>query len=279
MKMKMDKLRFGTAGIPVSTKGDTIQGIKDVRRLGLDSFELEFVRSINIKKEKAPEIKKVAKENDVVLTCHAPYYINLNSEDKKKFHASISYIVNSAKITSLCGGWSVCFHAGYYMKENSEKVYEKIKNGIKKIVDAVKEYDDKIWISPEVSGKLSQFGSVDELIKLSKETEQVMPCIDFSHNFSRSIGKENKLEDFKEILNKIKDNLGKEYLENMHIHVSGIEYGDKGEKNHLILKESEFNYKDLMKALKEFKVKGVLICESPNIEEDALLMKKFYSRV
>ena len=103
-----------------------------------------------------------------------------------------------------------------------------------------------------------------------------MPCIDFSHNFARSIGRANKLGDFREVLNKIKDNLGKEYLERMHIHIAGIEFGDKGEKNHLILKESKFNYKDLMKALKEFKVKGVLISESPNIEQDAILMQKEY---
>src|SRR3989344_710058 len=165
----MDKLRFGTAGIPISTKGDTIKGIEDVRKLGLDSFELEFVRSINIKKEKAPEVNVTAKKNDIVITCHAPYFINLNSEDNKKFHASISYITNSAKITSLCGGWSVCFHAGYYQKQDPEKVYEKIKEGIKIIVKEVKQFDKDIWIRPEISGKPSQFGDLNELIKLSKE--------------------------------------------------------------------------------------------------------------
>src|SRR3989344_7478596 len=131
----MDKLRFGTAGIPTCTKGDTIQGIKDVRKLGLDSFELEFVRSINISKEKAPEVNKVAKEKDVVLTCHAPFFINLNSDNPKIFHASISYIANSAKITSLCGGYSVCFHAGYYMKDSPETAYKRVKEAIRKIVN------------------------------------------------------------------------------------------------------------------------------------------------
>ena len=277
--MDFDKLRFGTAGIPIRTKGDTLQGIKEVRKLNLDCFELEFVRGINIKEEKTPEIKKVAKENDVILSCHSPYWVNLNSEDKKKYHASISYIVNSAKISSLCGAYSVTFHAGYYQKQSLNLVYEKIKSGIKEIVKQVREFDKSLWISPEVSGKPSQFGSVEELIKLSQDIEQVMPCIDFSHNFSRSIGKANKLEDFKDVLNKIKDNLGKEYLEGMHIHISGIEYGEKGEKHHLILEESKFNYKDLLKVLKEFKVKGIVICESPNIEEDALLMKNYFEKV
>ncbi|HLC58136.1 MAG TPA: TIM barrel protein [Candidatus Nanoarchaeia archaeon] len=275
----MDKLRFGTAGIPICTKGDTLKGIGQIRKLNLDAMELEFVHSINISKEKAPEVMKAARDNNVVLTCHAPYYINLNSDDKKKYHASISYIVNSARITSLCKGWSVCFHAGYYMKTDKEKTYERIKDAVKKIVKEVKEFDDKIWIRPEISGKGSQFGDLDELIKLSRDVDGVMPCIDFSHLYARTIGENNSYKEFKLIFERVEKELGKVALENMHMHVSGIEYGEKGEKNHLILKESGFNYKELLKALKEFRVKGVLICESPNIEEDALLMQKEFNKL
>ena len=275
----MDKLRFATPGIPIRTKGDTIQGIKDTGKMGLGAFELEFVRSINIKEDKAPEIKKVAKENDVVLTCHTPYFMNLNSVEPKTYHASIGYVVNSAKILSLCGGWSVCFHAGYYQKQSPEKVYEKIKIGIKEIVKKVKEFDDKIWIRPEISGRVAQFGEMDEVINLSKEIEQVAPCIDFSHLYARSIGKNNTYLEFKEILNKVEKNLGKKALSEMHMHATGMNYGDKGEKNHLALKESDFNYKDLMKVLKEFKVKGVLTVESPDGENDALYLQKVYEKI
>jgi len=274
----MDKLRFGTAGIPTCTKGDTIQGIKDVNSLKLGSFELEFVRSINISEEKAPEIKKAAKDNNIVLTCHAPYFINLNSTDPKIFHASIGRIVKSANITSLCGGYSICFHAGFYQKQDPKKVYENIKTGFKKILDEVKEFDKNIWIRPEISGKIAQFGDLNELIKLSKDFDQVLPCIDFSHLFARTVGKNNTLEEFNSILEQV-EKIGKDSIKNMHIHVSGIEYGDKGEKHHLILEESKFNYKDLMKALKEFKVKGYLTCESPNIEKDAILMKNYYEKI
>lgn len=273
----MDTLRFGTAGRPSITKGDTIEGIKTVRKLGLDSLELEFVHSINIKKEKAPELKKAAKENDIVLTCHAPYYINLNSQDKRKFHASVAYIVNSTKITSLCGGWSVCFHGGYYMKQDPKQVYEKIKDGIKKIVKEVKQFDKKIWIRPEISGKPTQFGDLKELIKLSQEIDQVLPCIDFSHLWARNSGRlYNTKEEFKQVLIDLEKHLGKIALENMHIHISGIAYGEKGEKNHLMLKESKFNYKDLLKELKKFKCKGIVTCESPIVEKDALLLQNIY---
>ena len=130
----MNKLNFGTAGIPNSTNPrNTIEGIKRVKELNLDNLELEFVHSINITKEKAPEVKELSKQNNIVLTCHAPYYINLNSKEKAKFYASINRIVKSAEIANLCGAYSLCFHPGFYMKDDSKLVYENIKNGIKQV--------------------------------------------------------------------------------------------------------------------------------------------------
>ncbi len=277
--MSISRLNFGTAGIPLSTKPrDTINGIKEVRKLNLDALELEFVRQIYIKKDQTPEIGKQAKSDNVILTAHCPYFINLNSEDKKKYYASIGYIKNSAIITSLCDGYSVCFHAGYYQKQDPEKVYKKIKEAIKMIVKDVKEQNKNIWIRPEISGKQSQFGSLNEIIRISKEIDQVLPCIDFSHLYARTIGQNNTREEFKKILQEIEKSLGKIALNNMHIHLSGIAYGEKGEKNHLNLKDSKLNYEDLLKTLKEFKCKGVVICESPNIEEDAILLKEIYKK-
>ena len=104
---KIDKLRFGTAGIPTCTKGDTLQGIEDVRRLNLDSFELEFVHSVNIKEDKTDLVKEAAKKNDIILTAHGSYYVNLSSDDKKKIEASKKRILDAAKILSLCGGHSI----------------------------------------------------------------------------------------------------------------------------------------------------------------------------
>lgn len=276
----MKKLLFGTAGIPICARGsDTATGIAEVRNLGLDAMELEFVRSINITKEKAPLIKKSAKDNNIVLTCHAPYFINLNSLETKKVKASIQRILSSAKIANLCGGYSVCFHPGFYMKETKENTFERIKKNIKEIVSKIKDDGNKIWVRPETTGKESQFGSYEELIKISEDISQVLPCIDFSHLHARSVGAMNSYDEFSKVLGRVEKKLGKNTLNNMHIHVSGIEYGEKGERKHLILEDSDFNYKELMKALKDYKVKGVLICESPNIEDDALLMKKFYDSI
>ena len=276
----MKELIFGTAGIPLSANPRTTgDGIKHVKKLGLGSMELEFVHSVNISKEKAPLINKIAKENDVVLSCHAPYYINLNSSKKETIRASIDRILNAARITNLCGGWSTCFHAGYYEGQDPKKVYDIIKGNIKEIAYTLKDEGVDIWIRPETTGKDSQFGNVDEILQLSQEIDNVMPCVDFAHFHARTNGKYNTYPEFCSILEKIEKTLGKKGLENMHIHITGIAYGPKGEKNHLTLDESDLKYKELLKALKDFKVKGIVVSESPNLEGDALLMQKVFGKI
>lgn len=280
MKIRIDRLRFGTAGIPLSTpKPSTITGIQRVRELGLDAMELEFVRGVNISPEMAKKIKYVARKHDVLLTAHAPYYINLNAAEKSKVEASKKRIIQSAERLHEAGGWSVVFHAGYYLKQPPETVYEKIKNEIKDIVRQLQDRGIKIWIRPELTGKPTQFGELRELIKLSQDVEMVLPAIDFAHAHARHRGKLNTTEEWREMLALIEEELGREALDNMHIHVSGIHYTEKGEKHHLNLQESDLRWEDLLKVLKEFKVRGVVISESPNIEGDAILMKKKYEQI
>ncbi|MBT4541122.1 TIM barrel protein [Candidatus Woesearchaeota archaeon] len=282
--IKPSKLLFGSAGIPLSTPDRNISnGVKHVRKLGLDAMELEFVRSVNVSEEKAPLIKEIAKKNKVVLTCHGQYYINLNSLEPEKVTASVGRVLNAARIAWLCGGYSMTFHAAYYMKLEAEKVFTKVKKEMKKIVKTLQDEDNKIWIRPETTGKPSQWGTFQEIVKLSEEVEHVLPCIDFSHVHARHAGplgdasKYNNYDEFCEILGYVEKKLGREALNNMHCHVSGINYGPKGERNHLILKESDMKYKELMKAFKDFKLKGIIISESPNIEVDGLLMQKTYN--
>lgn len=255
----------------------TADGIRHVKKLGLGAMELEFVRNINITKGKAPEIKKAAEESGIVLTCHAPYFINLNSLEKAKIRASIGRILNSARIAGLCGAYSVCFHAGFYMKQEPKKVYEAIKGNLKEIASILKRENNDIWIRPETTGKETQFGNMDEILQLSQELDNVMPCVDFAHFHARTNGKYNTYNEFAGILEAIEKKLGKKGLEDMHMHVTGIAYGHGGEKKHLNLEESDLKYHELLKALKDFKVRGVAISESPNIEGDALMMKKVYS--
>jgi deoxyribonuclease IV len=275
----MNELIFGPAGVPLSAPTRSSQdGVAQVRKLGLGAMELEFVRGVRMGPSVAAEVKALAQKHSVVLTAHGPYYINLNSLEKAKADASIKRILETARVASQCGAYSITFHAAYYMKLEREKVYETVRSQLKAIVKTIRNEGITLWIRPETTGKDSQFGTVEEIIHLGQEVEQVMPCVDFSHLHARSGGKYNTVAEFNSVLDKIEHGLGKEALRNMHIHLSGIAYTDKGEQNHLVLKDSDMNYRGLMKSLKEYGCKGVVICESPNLEEDALKMKSEYEK-
>lgn len=276
----MDKLRFGTAGIPLSApESGTVNGIKHLRTLGLDCMELEFVRSVNIPQEKTFLVKKAAENCDIKLTCHGQYYINLNSEEKTKIEESQERILKAARIAWLCGAESLTFHAGFYLKKTEEETYQQIKKSLKRVVEVLKSENNHIHIRPETTGKPSQWGTLGEILRLSRELEQTQPCLDFSHLYARSSGKINSYEEFKKIIYEMEKSLGRSSLEKMHIHLSGIEYGLKGEKWHLNLTQCNLRYQELLKALKEFKCRGVVISESPNIEQDSLLMQKEYQKI
>lgn len=276
----MKALSFGTPGIPLSTSPlNTLNGVKQARALGLDAMELEFVQNVNVNEELAKEIKKVAKDLDIVITCHGQYYVNLAAIEPEKLHASVNRMLSAARRVHECGGWSITWHMGFYLGRPKEKVHEIIKHGVKDIVQKLRDEGIKIWIRPETTGKESQWGDLQETIKLSQEVEQVLPCIDFAHLHARYNGKNNTLEEFRDILSQIEKGLGREALDNMHIQCCGINYGPKGEKNHLNFADSDFNWRDMLKAWKEFKIKGVVITESPNVEGDALLLKREFAKL
>jgi len=272
-----DRLRFGPAGIPHSTqRKSTFNGIMQVKALGLDAMEIEFVRRINLREEEARKAGEAARSADVVLTVHAPYYINLASPEEEKAEASIQRICQSAVIGGLAGAWSVCFHPAYYKGRSPEEVYGIVKRALERIVETLKGDGVEIWVRPETAGALSEFGSLEEVVRLSEELDMVLPVVDFAHIYARSRGEYNSYEAFASILDVIEAHLGREALTNMHMHVSGIEYGEKGERRHLNLAESKLRFRELLKALKDYGVRGVLICESPNLEEDAMLLRDEY---
>lgn len=272
----MTKLNFLTAGMPSISKS-ALSALDDLKKLNLDGMELEYVHGVRKNLELAQEIKKIKQKTDLVLTAHGPYYVNLNATEELKIKNSVRHIVETAEQASNSGAFSFTFHAGFYLGTSKESTYKAIKKNLSIAIKKILDKDLKIWIRPETTGKESQFGNLEEIISLSQELENVMPCVDFSHLHARYNGKYNTKPEFEEGLNKIENGLGKEALNNMHIHLSGINYTAKGERNHLILKESDMNYKDLLKTLKEYKVKGALVCESPNIEIDTAILKKYYS--
>ena len=273
----MDKLYFLTAGVPLraGTKGYQ-KGFEIHDEMGLDGLELEFVHGVRISDKSKEVVSSAIKDSGKIITAHAPFYVNLNAREEEKVEASAQRIIETAQVTNELGGYSITFHAGFYLNQDAETVYGKIREQIKIITDDLAKVGNKIWIRPETTGKATQWGDLSEIIRLSKEFETVLPCVDFSHIHARYNGFWNTYDEFASIFEQIGNELGQVALDNFHAHIAGIEYSAKGEKKHLNLEESDFNYKDLLKAFKAFDVKGVIVCESPNIEDDAKLLKDYY---
>ena len=275
--MQIDRLLFGTAGVPNSTpkKNHPIEGIRKIHELGLDCMQLEFTHGVRMKEEMSSELRKISYELGIPLTSHGPYYINLNAREQDKIDSSVERIIQTAKISDLCGAESMTFHAAFYMKDSPFDVFDLVEKSLNIIEERLGRLDIEIELRPELTGKTSQFGSLDELISLTKRVGSVRPCMDFSHLYART-GDFNTYEEFCSILDRLGEELGKEAIENMHIHISGISSSPKGDLKHLNLNDSNFNWKDLLKALKDKDCRGYMICNSPNLEEDALLLKNYY---
>lgn len=272
---KFDKLNFITAGMPIRTgKGSYPQAFDVLKEMNLDGMELEFVHGVRMSDDNRIFVKEMAK--NFVITAHGPFYINLNSKEEEKIEASVQRIIDTAAVAAQAGAFSITYHAAFYMGGDKETVFEQVKTQTKRIIDILENEKIKVWVRPETTGKATQWGDIDEIINLSKEFEQVLPCVDFSHLHARSAGEYNTYDEFSKVLEKMGNNIGQYALENFHGHLAGIEYTAKGEKQHLNLENSDMNYKDLIKVMKGFGVKGALVCESPNIEDDCKLLKNYY---
>jgi deoxyribonuclease-4 len=275
--MAFDRLLFGTAGVPNSTakKNNPVEGVKRIHELGLDCMQLEFAHGVRMKEEVSSALRKVSYELGIPLTSHGPYYINLNAREQDKIDSSVERIIQTAKISDLCGAESMTFHAAFYMKDSPYDVFDLVEKSLNVIEERLSRLDIEIELRPELTGKTSQFGSLEELISLSKSVASCKPCMDFSHLYART-GSVNDYKGFCETLETLKNELGPNALKEMHIHISGISSNSKGDLKHLNLEKSKFNWKDLMKALKDLGCRGYVICNSPNLEVDAAMLKQYY---
>ena len=273
----MHKLHFLTAGLPLSSEGKGYKrGLELIKEMNLDGVEVEFVHGVRMNETNQKLVKEFAEAPEYAITCHGPYYINLNSQEEEKIDASVERILETARMAKLIGAYSITFHAAFYMKQSSDIVYNTVYKSMEKICSILDSENNTVWIRPETTGKGTQWGTLEEIVKLSKEFKQVLPCVDFAHIHARNNGIYNTYDEFSKMLDFMGKELGSDIFNNFHAHLAGIEYSVKGEKNHLILEESDMNYKDLLKVFKEFDVKGVLVCESPNIEGDTKLLKDYY---
>ena len=280
--MAQADFRFGTVGTPRSTPpkpGGTVGAVQRLSELGLDAFEIGWVQSVRVKVETCQLIKETAAAANVAISVHAPYFINLNAT-KEEWPKSRKRLMDAAYYGNLAGATDIIFHPGTYFGRPPEQVLEVAIPRLQGCVDELRTGGNPAVLRPETMGKSAQLVTLSDALQMAKQIEGVLPCVDFAHLHARAgDGSVNSYPEWVALLNQYKKALGARSMKRMHIHLAGIQYGPKGERNHLMLAESDFDLKGLMKALREFGCRGRILCESPVMEDDARAIKKAWQRV
>ncbi len=274
--------RFGTVGSPLGTPkkpGGSVGAIQFSRSIGLSAFELGWVQSVRVSPETCALIKAAASENDMGISVHAPYFINLNAEDDE-WPKSRKRLMDAAHYGNLAGATDIIFHPGSYFARDAGEVLKVAIPRLQGCVQELRKAGNMVTLRPETMGKSAMLGSLQDTLEMAGSIDGVEPCLDFAHLHARpGDGTMNTYDEWAAVLKAYSKALGKKGLKRLHIHLSGIAYGPKGEKEHLKLAEADLDLKALFAALNDWSCAGRILCESPIMEEDALNMKKAWLKV
>lgn len=276
---------FGPSGNSDSfyTEGHkhTVEAFEWIAGMGLNAYEYSFGRGVRLKQETAQEIGKKAAEAEVVLSVHAPYYINLATVEPDKAEANVRYLAESAQAAVWMGARRVVFHAGSQGMLSKEEAFARAKQALEAVVDALK--NEGLWeveLCPETMGRIKQIGDLEEVIELCGIDERIVPAIDFAHLHARGRGAINSEEDYARILDRLSDKLGGYRAKRFHVHFARIEYTAAGEKMHRTFADTQFgpDFRPLARLIAKRGLEPVLICESKGtMAEDAADMKRQYT--
>lgn len=275
--MTQTSFRFGTVGSPISTPkkpGGSVGAIQRTAELGLGAMELGWVQSVRVTEQTCAAIRAAGQEQGVLLSVHAPYFINLNANEEE-WPKSRKRLMDAAIYGNLAGATDIIFHPGSYFGAPPEQVLPLAIERLAGCVAELRTAGNPAVLRPETMGKAAMLGSFEDTLEMSRQIPGVLPCLDFAHLHARAgDGSMNSYDEWARLLEAYGATLGQQALGSLHIHMSGIEYSPKGEKNHLPLAEADFDLQALLRALRDFHAGGRILCESPVMEDDALLMQQ-----
>ena len=273
------EVRFGPAGRPIGYKGKTEKVCDYINEIGLNAFEYQATYGVKISKQSGLKLRDNAKENDTLISMHAPYYINLCSQKDETIKKSIERLVQSARASEWLNAYRIVFHTGFYTKYSPQEAMDKCKKAIEELLENCESAGIKNYtFAPETTGKKSQVGTLEELIHICQNFDNFAPTVDFAHMHARSGGSIKSKEDYAEIFDKLEAELG---LSTLHSHFTKIEYTDKGERKHHILADENYGppLVPLLELISENGYNVTLICETPLIDIDSRQMKNEYEKI
>ena len=272
------RIRFGPAGKPVDFRGPMERVPEFLASMGLDALEYEAVRGVRISEAKARLLGEEARRHGVLLSMHAPYYVNLASPEDDVVRRSLKRLYDSMLAAEWMGAYAVVVYPGYYKGNKSrEEALKRVIDSLKSLMDSIPAWVKTPWIAPETMGKSSQVGSLEEVVAICREVPRCRPCVDWAHLYARAEGGfVRSVDEVTKAVEYIERELGREVVSPLHTHFSRIEYGRGGEREHHTLAEEEYGpeWRIVCRAYLELGIDAVVISESPILEKDALVMKR-----
>lgn len=248
--------------------------------MGLEAYEYSCSKGVKVGEATAREIGLQAAENNIFLSIHAPYYINMSSEEAEKRENSKRYILETLQVARWMGARRIVVHTGSCSKITRAAA---LSQALVVLAETVELSDaagfGDIHICPEVLGKQNQLGTVEEILEMCKVDERIIPTIDFGHVHARGLGSLNSEEDFAAVVDMIENYIGKERARRIHCHFSRIEFSKGGEKRHWNFSDKQYGpeFEHFAPILVKRKMEPVIICESRGMmAEDAVALKKIY---
>lgn len=272
---------FGTVGAPTSTPpkpGGSAGAVQQMKALGLGTLELGWVQSVRVTPATCALIASTAKQHSLPLSVHAPYFINLNAK-KDEWPNSRKRLMDAAHFGNLAGATDIIFHPGSYF-ERPQAALKLATQRLRGCVRELRKAGNPATLRPELMGKSAMLGSLEDVLQMALQVPGVLPCLDIAHLHARGgDGSINTTAEFRRVLQHMRTVLGAAALGNMHIHISGIAYGPKGEEKHLTFEEGDLRYRDFLKVLAELGCSGRMLVESPIMETDALHLQRVWRRI
>ena len=278
-------MRFGMSGADARYQSERHKSSLDIpaycASLGLDAYEYQCNRGVNISPEKAAEFGQRAKENDISVSVHAPYYISLSGIDSEIRNKSLTYIADSARAVHAMGGQKVVVHAGSAAKLARRDALDLALSTLSHIPGMLKELElQNVLICLETMGKLNQLGTLDEIVEMCRLDDCFAPCVDFGHLNARSQGGLKTRADFEAVFKTLENGLGRDKMRCFHIHFTKIQYGEKGELRHLTMQDKQYgpDFEELADLLLKYDCYGTVLSESAGTQgDDAVMLKKIYT--
>ncbi len=280
-------IRFGPAGNSDSFYQEGYSSTLDapmwLKGKGATAFEYSFSRGVHVNDETLVQLGKLFKENDIVVSVHAPYFINLANPDDLMVEKSYGYVIDCLRALRLLGGNRCVFHAGSCGKQPRQEAYALLKERMQELVKRVKDlgYSD-MYLCPETMGKSQQIGTYQEIADLCTIDDIVIPTVDFGHINALTQGSLVTEQDYAQVIDYFVQHIGSQKTNMMQVHFSKIEYGPKGELKHLTFEDEKYGpeYTNLAKVFHKYKMNPIVICESKGTQlEDSLIMKNIQEKM